>query len=215
VERAVLRRVFTVAKIAWYIVVLVGVVAYLYGLYASRGGWSFSLAGVPEASFEPPFTVKLRVEVEAVNPSGYRVFAKSVWLRFYLDDVFVGDVFIPYLVLEPGVNRFDATLRLDLRDAPCAVLEAWAAGRPANLTVKGWATVTVYAFGALPVRDATLPIEAGVAAVEPPPGAAAAAKAAGLLCRAAEAVEEGVAGGVEGVVAVVVNATRGLVGGGG
>ena len=81
---------------------------------------------------------------------------------------YLGEVYKPYLELKPGTNIVRLRVDLDLRDLPCALVEAWSEKGVATIEASGWAVFTVYAFGLLPVRDVTVSFRADVYNVSMP-----------------------------------------------
>ena len=209
-------RIVKALKLAWYIFITIGVVLYAYGLYASRNSWEAGLASPPGLRYQPPTGLSLDLDVEINNPTSYKVFVKNLWLRLTINNTYVGEVFKPYLELKPGRNTVRLSSYIDLRDIPCSLAEDWSSDGVATLRAQGWATVTLYAFGLVPVKEITVPLSLDLYNVTVPGAAKPLVDSIAFFCRLREnatklviAKTVGSQGSGQGIIGWLVNATLG------
>ncbi len=180
-----LGKVLKALQALFYITVAAGIAFFLVDLYLSQSGWSVSIAAPPRV--QPLGTsLEITIPLTVYNPSSSKVVAKLVWYTVNMGSEPIGQGLIPYLVLEPGDNRVDLTLRVDIIHLPCAAVEALSKSKEIELNVQGYAVFTIMLFGRFGYRDVTIPFNTTVykIAVSLDPATRGALKVAALLCSA-------------------------------
>jgi len=183
------RRALRVLKALLYATIVAGIVFFAVDLYTTQSGWRVELAGPPRVT---PLgaVVEIEAPLSIYNPSHSRVVAKLLWYSVYLGGEPVGQGLIPYLVLNPGPNRVSVDLKLDIVHMPCAAVENLANRGEIDISVKGYAMVTVMLFGRLGYRDIVVPFNTTAYRVKVPlpPASRAALRIAAAMCSAASSL---------------------------
>jgi len=149
------------------IIIIVGAVVYLYGLYVASKDWRVELAGVPEVGLAGYRSVSVEVPVRIYNPDG-EVLAKLVYYRVYIEGEYAGDGFIPYLSLPSGWSEHVVRAEIDLARAGCGVSRALAEGGTISVRLEGYAMVDIKTIGGLTWKTVTVPFNVSAAEVEAP-----------------------------------------------
>ncbi len=145
-------------KVIFYLVVIAGVALWAYGLYETRGEWSYRIAGAPEASYTPPYTLHVAVPLQVYDPAG-PVTAKLVYYEVYINGYPAGEGLIPYINLEKGWNNMTISVDIDLSRASCGLAHALASNENITIRVKGYAMVDIKTFGGLTFKTITVPFD--------------------------------------------------------
>ena len=161
-------RLLALAKYAFYAVIIVGVLVYLYDLYSTMDQWKAELSDRPRLGLVGPARLNAEFYVRVYNPDG-DVFAKLVYYRVYINGYYAGDGFIPYLSLPSGWSEHKIGVEIDLSRASCGVARALSSGEDLTVRLEGYAMVDLKAFGRIPWRTVTVPFNVTAAQVEPPP----------------------------------------------
>ncbi|MCE4608895.1 MAG: hypothetical protein F7C36_00735 [Desulfurococcales archaeon] len=161
-------------KLAFYIVVIFGLITYGYGLYVSSKDWKIEVVGVPRIDYVSPSEVKVTSMLEIYNPSGDTMTLYNVWYSIYIDNYYVGEGFLPYVILDPGDNRINTSITIDILDLPCNVARALSSDNTINITVKGYAVFQLKLYGKINYKQLTVSFDRTINDVEfpdAPPGA--------------------------------------------
>jgi len=149
------------------IIIIVGAILYLYGLYVASKDWRVELNGVPEVGVAGYRSISIEVPVKIYNPDG-EVLAKLIYYRIYIDGEYAGDGFIPYLSLPPGWSEHVVQAEIDLARAGCGVSKALAEGGTISVRLEGYAMIDIKTFGGLTWRTVTVPFNVSAGEVEAP-----------------------------------------------
>jgi len=161
------RRLLGLARLAFYAILLAGLVVYLVGLYESSGEWRAELADTPRVGLRSPRVVGVEVPLRIYNPDG-DVMAKLVYYRVYINGYYAGDGFMPYLHLPSGWSEHVVRLEVDLSRASCGLAQALASGGNATVRVEGYAMVDLKVFGRFTWKTVTLPFNLTATQVQLP-----------------------------------------------
>ncbi len=168
IERRLARgRVLSLVKNIFYVVVIVGVVLWLYGLYVTSGEWRIEAEGAPYVGLKSPRVLHVGVPLKIYNPDG-DVMAKMVYYRVYINGEYAGDGFIPYLDLPSGWSEHRVEVDIDLSKAGCGVAKALDSGENITITLQGYAMIDLKTFGGLTWKTITVPYNLTAAEVPPP-----------------------------------------------
>ena len=161
-------KALTALKVAFYLVIILGLVVFAVDLYVSRASWSFSLKEAPKVSVEPPGTLILEMDLNVHNPSHSKVFLRNLWFVIYVNGYFVGEGFKPYVVLNPGNNTVVIKTNIDLTRLPCPVAEALYNQEALSVNISGYVVADLMVFGKYSFRSVTVPFNINVENLEPP-----------------------------------------------
>ncbi len=143
-------------KYTIYLVIIIGVIVYLVGVYQHMDEWDAQLSGTPQVSPIGPTALHLEIPVKIYNPDG-DVLARLVYYKVYVEGYYAGDGFIPYLDLKSGWSEHIFKVDLDLSRAGCGLAKALQAGSELTVRVEGYAMVDLKAFGIIPWKTVTVP----------------------------------------------------------
>ena len=156
-----------VLRVIVYLIIIGGAALWGYGLYKTRGQWSYRLSGRPAMNYEPPYTLKVTVPLEIYDPAG-PVMAKLVYYQVYINGYPAGSGLIPYVHLVKGWNNLTVTTEVDLSQVTCGLAHALAQGENVTITVKGYAMVDIKTVGGLTWKTITVPFSKEAGQVETP-----------------------------------------------
>lgn len=192
-------RMLGTAKTLFYIIVILGVVIYLYDVNRAAEELMIDF-GRPEI-YPAGFTsVEIRVPLEIYNPSD-KIMAKMIYYRVYVNDYYVGDGFQPYLDLPSGWSNHTLQFKIDLTKAGCSLASALSEGGNLTVGLSGYAMVDLYIFGKIPWRTITVAFEENIQGIETPDlGAVSRAlELVNAICNMLEGMDRGSGMGSQGV----------------
>jgi len=160
-------RVLSKVKYLIYIVIVFGLIVYLYSVSSSISRWVIEPSSIPEIMPQGVSGIKIDMIFRVYNP-GERVTAKLVYYRIYIDGNYVGDGFIPYLNLDHGWSEHRVIAYIDLTRVGCGTTEAILRGGGVNISIAGYAMVDIYLFGKIPWRSVTIPFNKTLANINVP-----------------------------------------------
>ncbi len=167
-ERMISRsRRISLIKDIIYLIILIGIVLYGYSLYKSVGEISIEASGAPKVWFKAPTVLLIDQEVVVHNP-GVEASAKLVYYRVYIEGEYVGDGFIPYLVIPTGDSRHKLHLEVDLSRLSCGLAKAIESGRNITVSIAGYMMVDLKTWGGITWKTITLPFNTTPAVVSLP-----------------------------------------------
>lgn len=169
IERIIRRqRLFTYIRVAVYVILILGVAAYLAGLYTHADEWRAEVAGTPDVGVKSPTTITLAVPVNIYNPDG-DVMIRNLYYRIYVNGEYVGDGFKPYLQLPHGNTTVDFKLEVNLLSLGCGTAKAFQQHEDITIRVEGLLQFDVKAFGVIPWKTVTVPFNTTAKKIQPPP----------------------------------------------
>ncbi|RLF24578.1 MAG: hypothetical protein DRN15_02690 [Thermoprotei archaeon] len=147
----------SILKYCVYIVIIIGVIIYIWWVY--QAATSIKIEDVMVTGFEPLSPFRYRVEVEVVfnNPTGTAIEAEFLIYQVYIYSYYIGEGFKPRLVIKPGMSSERFTYELDIRYLPWIMQRTIAEEGVINVTVTGWVTVPLKAFGIFTWREVRMP----------------------------------------------------------
>ncbi len=179
-------KVMLYVKVIFYIIVIFGIFSFGYGLYSTRGNWSVELAGIPTIEYLSPSEAAVRISLDIYNPSGNEIRASNLWFSVYVDGNYIGEGFVPYVILKPGHNIVNVSVSFNLLDIPCSLAEAIKSDSSVNITVKGYVMFQILLYGKINYRQLIVPFSYTVEKVELPdlpPGASNIITLVNMVCK--------------------------------
>jgi len=161
------QRLLSMARLAVTLFLLAGVAVYLVGLYNSMGEWRVEAAEPPRVGVAAVGVVRFDLPVRIYNPDG-DVLASLIYYRVYVNGFYVGDGFIPYLELPSGWSEHVITVEVDVSRLGCGVARALGSGENLTVTLAGYASIELKAFGVIPWRTVTAPFNVTLGEAEAP-----------------------------------------------
>ncbi|MEB3759682.1 MAG: hypothetical protein GSR72_06880 [Desulfurococcales archaeon] len=161
-------KIISILKVMFYIVVVFGLVTYGYGLYVSSNDWRITVDGVPRIDYVSGPEVKITTTLDIYNPSGNNVNLYNVWYSVYIDNYYVGEGFMPYVILHPGNNKINTSITIEILDLPCNVARALSNNDTINITVKGYAVFQLKLYGKINYKQLTVSFNKTISNVEFP-----------------------------------------------
>jgi len=166
-KRLDIGRLVSWARIIFTLVIVVGAILYLYGLYVSSKDWRVEAGGVPEVGMAGYRTIRVSVPVDVYNPDG-EVMAKLVYYRIIINGELAGDGLIPYLHLPSGWSTHTVTAEIDLARTGCGIAKALAEGDNITVRIEGYAMIDIKTIGGITWRTITVPYNITAGEVQAP-----------------------------------------------
>ncbi len=161
-------KILTAIKVMFYLIVISGIVVYALDLYTSRGNWSVNLQRTPEISVEPPTTLRVSIDLKVLNPSHSKVVIRDLWYNIYINGLFSGEGFKPYVVLSPGNNTLRLVTSFDLNRLSCSLAETFYRGENVSIYISGYAIANLMVFGKFSFRSVMVPFNVTAKEVKVP-----------------------------------------------
>jgi len=153
------RRVLSTVKYTIYACLIIGIIVYFFLLY--NAAQSIHVVMYRSPNFERMGLMAYRVTVypNIMNPTNTAFEIKNLYVKVFINDYYVSELYKPYIKVNPGQNLETFTFSLNIRDLPEIVRELVAQDGIIRIKFSGIATIPLKAFGIIPWHELTIPLD--------------------------------------------------------
>lgn len=144
-------------KMAITIFIIVGLVVYLYWVYAAANALSIEnekIKSVSPAGSPEEYVAVLGLTLD--NPTSTTIEVDRITYNAYIEDNYVGEGEKTYFKIEPGIHELEFSVTFNIQDLPADVKTLFLE-ETANLTIKGEFTIPAKVFGLFTYTTITAP----------------------------------------------------------
>lgn len=141
-------------KMGIYLIIVVGILVYLYGLYQAGTNLKIEDVKIRTVEIIPPTSLRFKVNVDFNNPANQEIDVSSLMYKVYLEDKYIGEGYKFQLSIPHNFSTSILEFEFDVKDT---VVGAVKAGDNANITVKGQVNVPIKVFGLFTYKTVTVP----------------------------------------------------------
>ena len=154
-----LRRIrFTLRiKLAITIFIIIGIIVYLFLIYAAANSLSIedeSIKSISPTGTPEEYNAVLVFSIN--NPTSTSIELDSITYEIYIEDNYVGEGEKGHFKIEPGIHDQDFTVVFNIRDLPASIKTIYLE-QNTNLTIEGEVTIPVKVFGLFTYTTITIP----------------------------------------------------------
>jgi hypothetical protein len=153
------RRVLSTVKYTIYACLIIGIIVYFFLLY--NAAQSIHVVMYRSPNFERMGLMAYRVTVypNIMNPTNTAFEIKNLYVKVFINDYYVSELYKPYIKVNPGQNLETFTFSLNLRDLPEIIKETVSQDGILRIRFSGIATIPLKAFGIIPWHELTIPLD--------------------------------------------------------
>ena len=157
-DRSLRRIRFTLRiKLAITITILVGIIVYLFWVYAAANSLSIEDESIKSVkSTGTPDEYEAVLELKISNPTSTTIEIDRITYKAYIEDNYVGEGEKERFKIEPNVHAQDFPVIFNIRDLPLSVKTLYLQ-ESTNLTIKGEVTIPAKVFGLFTYTTITVP----------------------------------------------------------